>query len=111
MPALDMTFAALADRPGAASSRAPDARRNTRRRSRVAVRHVAQRGFEASQGAREGGLVRRTRVGREHYMQLRAAPLKEVARWTSQYERFWNQRLDALGEFLNTQNQKEHNDG
>ncbi len=44
-------------------------------------------------------------------MQLRAAPLKEVARWTSQYERFWNQRLDALGEFLNTQNSKEHNDG
>ena len=46
------------------------------------------------------GLVRRERLGREHYLHLRAAPLREVARWTSRYERFWNQRLDALERFL-----------
>ena len=43
-------------------------------------------------------------------MRLRAAPLKEVARWTAQYERFWNQRLDALGEFLNDEKAKESSD-
>jgi DNA-binding transcriptional ArsR family regulator len=46
------------------------------------------------------GLLRRRRSGREHHLALRAAPLREVARWASRYERFWNQKLDALGAFL-----------
>jgi hypothetical protein len=52
--------------------------------------------------------VRRSRLGREHYLSLRAAPLRDIAKWTSQYERFWNQRLDALGQFL--EQQKESDD-
>ncbi len=42
------------------------------------------------------GLVRRTRAGREHTLTLDARPLRHVMRWTSSYERFWNQRLDRL---------------
>src|SRR5947207_13659398 len=36
------------------------------------------------------GLVRRVRNGREHILELDAGPLREVQRWTSQFERFWN---------------------
>jgi DNA-binding transcriptional ArsR family regulator len=46
------------------------------------------------------GLVKRRRQGREHHLELRAGPLREVARWTSRYERFWNEKLDALAAFL-----------
>jgi DNA-binding transcriptional ArsR family regulator len=42
------------------------------------------------------GLVRRARRGREHTLTLNAAPLREVTRWVSRYERFWNERLDRL---------------
>jgi len=38
---------------------------------------------------------------------LRGAPLREVVRWASQYERFWNERLDALGEFLDNNQDQE----
>jgi DNA-binding transcriptional ArsR family regulator len=100
MSALDLAFAALAD---------PTRRRIVARltRGEVRVTDLAQP-FRISLNAvskhvkvlERAGLVRRERLGREHYLSLRALPLREVARWTSQYERFWNQRLDALGRFL-----------
>jgi DNA-binding transcriptional ArsR family regulator len=46
------------------------------------------------------GLVRRTRRGREHVLTLDARPLRGVVRWTSRYERFWNERLDRLEAFF-----------
>ncbi len=46
------------------------------------------------------GLVRRVRRGREHTLELHAAPLRRVARWVSRYERFWTERLDALEAFF-----------
>jgi DNA-binding transcriptional ArsR family regulator len=46
------------------------------------------------------GLVRRTRLGREHTLTLDARPLRQVMRWTSGYEQFWNQRLDRLEAFF-----------
>ena len=110
MSALDLAFAALAD---------PTRRRIVARltRGETRVSDLAQP-FDMSLNAvskhikvlEQAGLVRRERLGREHYMRLRAAPLKEIARWTSQYERFWNQRLDALGEFLNDEKAKESSD-
>ena len=42
------------------------------------------------------GLVRRQRKGRGHTLSLDARPLRQVVRWTSRYERFWNERLDRL---------------
>jgi DNA-binding transcriptional ArsR family regulator len=46
------------------------------------------------------GLVRRMRRGREHTLTLDARPLRQVVRWTSRYERFWNERLDRLEAFF-----------
>jgi DNA-binding transcriptional ArsR family regulator len=46
------------------------------------------------------GLVRRARRGREHTLTLNARPLRLVVRWTSRYERFWNERLDRLEAFF-----------
>src|SRR5579859_3793154 len=42
------------------------------------------------------GLVQRTRHGRENTLRLSAQPLRDVARWASKYEQFWNSRLDRL---------------
>jgi DNA-binding transcriptional ArsR family regulator len=52
------------------------------------------------------GLVRRTHRGRENTLELTAEPLREVARWVSQYERFWNARLDQLEEFFAAKKEK-----
>jgi DNA-binding transcriptional ArsR family regulator len=45
-------------------------------------------------------LVRRTRRGRAKVLALSPEPLREVAEWTLQYEKFWNQRLDRLQAFF-----------
>jgi DNA-binding transcriptional ArsR family regulator len=42
------------------------------------------------------GLVRRTRSGREHSLEIELEPLREVARWVGQLELFWTERLDRL---------------
>jgi DNA-binding transcriptional ArsR family regulator len=46
------------------------------------------------------GLVRRTRQGREHTLELEAAPLREVVSWASRYEQYWTERLDRLEAFF-----------
>jgi DNA-binding transcriptional ArsR family regulator len=46
------------------------------------------------------GLVRRTVQGRTHYCRLDPKPLAGAADWLRYYERFWNERLDALEELL-----------
>ena len=52
------------------------------------------------------GLVLRTREGRENTIELSPEPLREVARWLLQYERFWNKRLDRLEEFFTSRTEK-----
>lgn len=49
---------------------------------------------------REAGLVRVTRRGRLQVYALRPQPLREVDQWIDLYRRFWQQRLDALGQHL-----------
>lgn len=69
--------------------------------------------FHASQSAisqhlgilRDAGLVRVRSEGRQRFYQLRPAPLKRVQRWISHYERFWNEKLDALGEYLDREDE------
>lgn len=46
------------------------------------------------------GLVRRTVRGRDHVLSLNAAPLAEAAAWIAHYQRFWDQKLAALDEFV-----------
>ncbi len=45
-------------------------------------------------------LVRRRKVGREHYLSFNAAPLDEAARWIEEKRAFWTSRLDALEQAL-----------
>jgi ArsR family transcriptional regulator len=49
---------------------------------------------------REAELVSVRRVGRERRYRLNAHPLREVAVWVNEYERFWSDRLTTLGELL-----------
>ena len=107
MTALDLAFAALAD---------PTRRCIVARLARgpARVTDIAQP-FAMSLNAvskhlkllERAGLVHRRRVGREHFLKLRAAPLRAVTQWASRYERFWSQRLDALGDFLAATSDKE----
>lgn len=46
------------------------------------------------------GLVRREVRGRDHVLSLEAAPLAEVAEWIGFYQRFWEERLEALEKFV-----------
>jgi DNA-binding transcriptional ArsR family regulator len=46
------------------------------------------------------GLVQRHVRGREHWLRLNPAPLREGARWLAHYRAFWEARLDALEALL-----------
>jgi DNA-binding transcriptional ArsR family regulator len=71
------------------------------------VRELASR-FEISRPAisqhlavlLDVGLVTHHPNGRENIYSLEAARLEEIAVWLRHYERFWNKKLDALGNFL-----------
>lgn len=50
-------------------------------------------------------LIEKRRDGRRHVCSLRPAPLAEIAAWTEEYRRFWDEsfaRLDAVLEDLKT---------
>jgi DNA-binding transcriptional ArsR family regulator len=51
-------------------------------------------------------LVRRTREGREHTLELDPAPLREVTRWASEVEQFWSMRLDRIEQFFEEKKRK-----
>lgn len=46
------------------------------------------------------GLLSRTIEGRVHRCRLEPQPLAAISEWVSFYEEFWNNKLDALGTFL-----------
>jgi DNA-binding transcriptional ArsR family regulator len=48
----------------------------------------------------DAGLVMRTKEGRVVRCELTGRPMQEAARWLAHHERFWNERLDALGRYL-----------
>lgn len=49
------------------------------------------------------GLIRREKDGRLRRCRLEAAPLGEAANWLQTYKVFWETRLDALDQYLDTQ--------
>ncbi len=49
---------------------------------------------------REAGLVTARKDGRYRYYQLRPAALTELRDWLDELERFWQERLGALGDYL-----------
>ncbi len=49
---------------------------------------------------RDAGLVAPRKDGRRRVYRIEAEPLREVYDWVSHYERFWDEKLDALGRYL-----------
>lgn len=52
---------------------------------------------------REAGLVSVRRAGRERFYRLNPVPLQPIFDWLGQYEEFWQNKLDALGDHLEEQ--------
>lgn len=52
----------------------------------------------------QSGLVSQRKSGRERFYRLEANKLREVADWVSIFDAFWDEKLDALGAYL----EKEH---
>jgi len=50
------------------------------------------------------GLIVRERRGREVFISLRGEPLRQVAGWVHEYERFWNERLDQFEQYFKDRN-------
>jgi DNA-binding transcriptional ArsR family regulator len=100
-PALDRTFAALADPTRRALltrlAEQPD----------LSVSALAQP-FPVSLPAimkhldvlSDAGLVTRSKTGRTVACRLRPAPMLDAIEWLNRYERFWTERLDRLATFL-----------
>jgi DNA-binding transcriptional ArsR family regulator len=54
----------------------------------------------------KAGLIERRKQGREVYISLRGEPLREVAGWLYEYERFWNTHLDQFEQYFKNQKMK-----
>lgn len=55
----------------------------------------------------ECGLIVVSQKGRERFCSAEMQKLKEVDLWLSHYRKFWNRKLDALGEFLERDTERE----
>ena len=52
------------------------------------------------------GLIERKKQGREVLISLRGEPLRQVAGWVHEYERFWTQHLDQFEQYFNDKKKK-----
>jgi len=52
------------------------------------------------------GLIHREKHGRDHVMELRAEPLRQVSTWLDHYERFWGEHLDRVEGHFNQKRRK-----
>jgi len=48
----------------------------------------------------EAGLVSQRKVGRHRFYRLNPEPLQQVSAWVEYYQQFWQEKLDALGDYL-----------
>lgn len=53
---------------------------------------------------RHAGLVREEPRGRQRFYHLAPDPLAEVGEWLHPFERYWNDRLNALSDLLDEEN-------
>src|SRR5271156_1071883 len=53
------------------------------------------------------GLIERQKQGREVLISFRGEPLRQVAGWVHEYERFWNQRLDQFEQHFKDKKRKD----
>jgi len=56
------------------------------------------------------GLIERRKQGREVFISFRGEPLREVAGWVHEYERFWNERLDQFEQHFKDKKRRGKND-
>jgi DNA-binding transcriptional ArsR family regulator len=52
------------------------------------------------------GLIERRKQGREVFISFRGEPLRQVAGWVHEYERFWNTHLDQFEGYFTRKKQK-----
>ncbi len=52
-------------------------------------------------------LIKRQKRGREVFISFCGEPLREVAEWVHEYERFWNERLDLFEGYFADKEKKE----
>ena len=52
------------------------------------------------------GLIEREKRGREVLISLRPEPLRLVAEWVHEYERFWNEKLDEFAGYFKAKRRK-----
>ncbi|MGH2668446.1 MAG: ArsR/SmtB family transcription factor [bacterium] len=106
-PALDHTFAALADPVRrAVLERLMNGEASVGELARphpmslpAFLKHVGV--------LRRAGLVTDRKVGRERRCRLAAHPLQAAGDWITQYRRFWGRQLDSLERYLNEQANRE----
>jgi DNA-binding transcriptional ArsR family regulator len=53
---------------------------------------------------RDSGLVRARRVGRQRVYHIRPRQLRAVVDWVAYFDKFWDEKLDALGKYLAKEN-------
>jgi DNA-binding transcriptional ArsR family regulator len=53
------------------------------------------------------GLIAREKQGREVFISFQAEPLRQVAGWVHEYEKFWNTRLDQFEKHFKEKKKKE----
>jgi DNA-binding transcriptional ArsR family regulator len=49
------------------------------------------------------GLITIKQDGRDRYCKANFGKLNEVSTWVEQYRKFWTEKLDALGDFLDNE--------
>jgi DNA-binding transcriptional ArsR family regulator len=99
-PALDRTFAALAD-PTRRQILAHLARGHQRVTDLAEPYAMSLPAISKHLRVLEkAGLLRRRRYGREHQINLEAEPLREAAAWVEKYRKFWEGSLDRLAHYL-----------
>jgi DNA-binding transcriptional ArsR family regulator len=49
------------------------------------------------------GLITIKQDGRDRYCKANFGKLNEVSNWVEQYRKFWTEKLDALGDFLDNE--------
>jgi len=106
-PALDVTFAALAD----PTRRAILARRSTRDASLTDLARPFRMSLPGVHKhlrvLERAGLVAHAKQGRIRRCRLVARPMKDAARWIERYRRFWETQFDALAAYLAQPNAQE----
>lgn len=54
----------------------------------------------------ECGLITIKQRGRERFCEPNFEQLRQVSQWIEQYSRFWNDKLDDLGDFLDSEREQ-----